>query len=99
MFAAPVSEPAQIIRLLERSIAPNILSMPLFFQAIAGYNALVCKLRESGEMKKNIEAMKGVRQDIWALIGDQCYQRVVGPRTEALKDYEVNMLASRWTGR
>ncbi|CED83842.1 Putative protein methyltransferase involved in meiosis and transcriptional silencing (Dot1) [Phaffia rhodozyma] len=79
--------PSQIIRAITRSIAPNVLSLPMFLQAVEQYNNLIRYLRQKGEIGKAIEGMRGLNGDVWGMICEQGYQRVVGPRMEKLKDY------------
>lgn len=82
------TENAQIIRLLTRSIASNVLSLPLFLQAIGRYNALISRCRENNDIQNQIQRMSGVRPEVWSLITDQTYQRVVGPSVPVLKEYQ-----------
>ncbi|KAL7414393.1 histone methylation protein DOT1-domain-containing protein [Mrakia frigida] len=81
------TESSRILRLLTRSTAPNILSLPLFLEAVTRYNALIYRALESGEIQHTVKNMKGLKAEIWGLIGEQVYQRVVGPKTESLSNY------------
>jgi hypothetical protein len=82
----PNPTPTQILRLLTRSTAPNVLSLPQFLLAISQYNKLIVGLRESGEVSRCIEEWEGGTRDaVWRVVNEQVYQRVVGPKMEDLK--------------
>lgn len=88
MTTSQPTENAQVLRLMTRAIASNVLSLPLFLQAVGRYNALVVRCRESGDIQRHIDGMAGVKSDVWSLITDQTYQRIVGPSVPVLKEYQ-----------
>lgn len=64
-------------------------------RAVERFNVELAAIRESGAMETYIqsgEAAKRIKIDEWdgmaVAIGEQVYQRVVGPETDTLKHYE-----------
>jgi len=88
------TESSRILRLLARSTAPNILSLSLFLEAVTRYNALIYRALESGEIQQTMKNMKGLKAEIWSLLGEQVYQRVVGPKTESLSVSSLSSFSS-----
>lgn len=56
----------------------------MFLEAVTRYNALIFRSLESGEIQEAIKGMKGLKTELWGLIGEQVYQRVVGPKMDDL---------------
>lgn len=82
-----------IVRALHK--AYNRKDGPGFVRAVERFNAELAAIRDSGEMEAYIrsgEAARRIKIEDWdqmaVAIGEQVYQRVVGPETDSLKLYE-----------
>lgn len=87
--AAAQVEEESILRSLTK--ARNRRDGALFIRSVERYNAALRAARESGVLKKGMEELctKGLPEDVWGTILQQCYDRTVGPRVDELGRYEA----------
>ena len=64
----------------------------MFLEAVTRYNALIFRSLESGEINETVKNMRGLKTELWGLIGEQVYQRVVGPKMD---DLVVSILSTQ----
>ncbi|GAA5837410.1 hypothetical protein JCM11251_002102 [Rhodosporidiobolus azoricus] len=76
-----------LIRTLERARSKR--DGPAFLSAVERFNCTIRALKDQGVIRQNIEGLKGVKEKLWQKVFYQCYDRMVGPEVEKLREYEA----------